>query len=333
MTTKEVEHIVQNGLFPGPADHVSLVETHISWVILTDKYAFKLKKPVSFSFLDFSTCARRKYFLEQELLLNRRLAPQVYLEVLPVGANGIGDNSPPVTDYALKMQRLDNVREMDRLLERDAVTPEDMTQLAALLADFHQQHRLPADTSLDMAQMESDFADLFSFTDDLISLRAPDAANKILSWQSQMPAFLRAHALRLQARLKSGFGVDGHGDLHSRNIFLPEGQPPVVFDCLEFNAHFRQSDVLNELAFFCMDLEYYGRKDLTEHFLQTYNSVWNCFEQPEDELLFTYFKAYRANIRLKVTLLQLRQHPEDAQVASVALKYWVLLCGYVQRLF
>jgi aminoglycoside phosphotransferase family enzyme len=204
-----------------------------------------------------------------------------------------------------------------------------MTHLAALLADFHQQHRLPADTSLDLAQMESDFADLFSFTDDLISLRAPDAANKMLSWQSQIPVFLHTHAQRLQARQKSGFWVDGHGDLHSRNIFLPVDQPPVVFDCLEFNVHFRQSDILNELAFFCMDLEYYGRKDLAEYFLKAYNSKWNCFEQPEDHLLFTYFKAYRANIRLKVTLLQLRQHPKDAAAASVALKYWELMRGYL----
>jgi aminoglycoside phosphotransferase family enzyme len=132
----------------------------------------------------------------------------------------------------------------------------------------------------------------------------------------------------MQSRVRSGFWVEGHGDLHSRNIFLPKDSEPVVFDCLEFSEHFRQTDVLNELAFLCMDLEFYGRGDLASVFLEAYASHWPCFEKPEDGLLFSYFKAYRANVRLKVALLEIRQHPSE-KLVKTALSYWSLLKRYM----
>jgi uncharacterized protein len=331
MTAETVARIVAQRQFPGPLTGISLVETHISWVILTNTYAFKLKKPVQFSFLDFSTVEQRKFFIEQELRLNRRLAPQVYLDILPVGAGGIGDSTAPIEDYALQMRRMDNTREMDRLLERNAVTPADMEHLAALLSDFHREHRLPSATDFDLERHIGDFADLFSFSDDLIRLGMPDAAPLLHDWQTSIPAFLQTHGPRLVARQQAGYWVEGHGDLHSRNIFLPEDQPPIVFDCLEFNEYYRRMDVLNELAFLCMDLEYFGRGDLADHFIRQYVGAWNCFETPEDRALFIYFKAYRANIRLKVTLLQGRQHPE-APRPEIALRYWLLLRGYCRQL-
>ncbi len=330
MNSENLSRIISEGLFPGPKKNVSLIETHISWVILTDLFAFKIKKPVRFDFLDFSTLESRRHFCKEELRLNRRLAPQMYIAVLPIGANGIGDAASPVMEYVLQMHRMDNSREMAKLLLAGEVGNSEMEKLASLLAKFHLQNRL--DTALPYAEAEDvhDFADLFAFSADLEALQAPEAV-LLHTWEQRIPTFLHQHAARSTARIRSGFWIEGHGDLHSRNIFLPLNADPVVFDCLEFNLHFRRMDVLNELAFLCMDLEYYGRKDLADAFFTTYQRHWDCVEKQEDLLLFTYFKAYRANVRLKVALLELRQHPNET-LSSAALSYWSLLKQYMVEL-
>ncbi|HLP94085.1 MAG TPA: phosphotransferase [Saprospiraceae bacterium] len=326
---KEIVHeLVNQGLFPGPATSVSLMETHISWVVLTEQYAFKLKKPVQFDFLDFSTLAQRKYFCEEEFRLNSRLAPQMYIGVVPVTEKGIGSSEGTLLDYAVQMHRMDNQFEMDKMLLEGRVTEQHMTELAQLLAAFHKNHRLPADHAYLPEADIHDFADLFAFKEDLFAILCPDAAHLLHSWEKAVPAFLEAQTPHQAHRLTNGFWVDGHGDLHSRNIFLPPEKTPVVFDCLEFNPHLRQTDVLNELAFLCMDLEFYAREDLAEVFLTTYVREWTCFERLEDDLLFTYFKAYRANVRLKVALLGLRQHA-DEELVKAARSYWALLRRYM----
>ena len=330
MTAADIHRIVSGGLFPGAKTGVSLLETHISWVILTNEFAFKIKKPVRFDFLDFSTLELRRHFYQEELRLNRRLVPQMYLRVLPIGKGGIGSDEPPLLDYALQMRRMDNSREMDKLLLVNGVGASDMEHLAALLADFHLQNRLTAAPAYSPDDDARDFAGLFALEADLAALQVP-GAGLLGSWATAIPAFLHTHAHRSEARARSGFWVEGHGDLHSRNIFLPKNEAPVVFDCLEFSPHFRCADVLNELAFLCMDVEFFGRQDLAEVFLKAYSGHWACFEKPEDVLLFTYFKAYRANVRLKVALLELRQHPNEA-LAQTARSYWTLLRRYISEL-
>lgn len=330
MTREQIHRIVSEKLFPGAKTGVSILETHISWVVLSDEFAFKIKKPLRFDFLDFSSLQHRKYFCEEELRLNRRLAPQMYLRVLPIGEQGIGDEQSPALDYALQMHRMDNEREMDRLLLAGAVSRGDMVRLADLLAPFHLANRLPGDFEYRLERDVQDFADLFAFKSDLIAANVADAA-LLDDWAEAVPRFLEAHAVRLEARARGGFWVDGHGDLHSRNIFLPENAAPVVFDCLEFSAHFRQTDVLNELAFLCMDLEFYDRSDLAGVFLKAYTKHWPCLEVLEDERLFVYFKSYRANVRLKVALLELRQHPSE-KLLKTAHAYWALLKRYLLEL-
>jgi len=330
MKAEEIQHILREGLFPGAKTGVSLLETHISWIILSDEFAFKIKKPVHFDFLDFSSIEQRRHFCQEELRLNSRLAPQMYLRILPVSISGIGSEETPVIDYALQMHRMDNTREMDKLLIIDGVTNKDMENLAGLLSGFHLQNRLPTDLSYQPVEDAHDFGDIFSFKADLDALKVPDA-DLLRVWAETIPAFLYKHKTRSEERIHSGFWIEGHGDLHSRNIFLPQNTPPVIFDCLEFNEHFRRMDVLNELAFLCMDLEHYRRKDLAESFLSAYVQHWPCFENEEDQQLFTYFKAYRANVRLKVTLLELRQHSSE-RLSRSALSYWSLLKQYIFEL-
>lgn len=334
MTDDQIQSLLKTGAVPGSGAQIELIETHISWVILTSDFAFKLKKPLTFGFLDFSTLEKRHFFCREELRLNRRLAPEMYLDVLPVGiVDGqitIGAMGVAPIDYALQMRRMDNQQQMDKLLAVGAVTRQHMEQLAGVLAPFHQSVLLPDSESFHPATFWSDFADLFRFSADIVQQLGEHTNTKLVHWRNYLPAFLEKHSERLLERRRIGFWVDGHGDLHTRNIFLTKNGP-VVFDCIEFSAHFRQSDILNELAFLCMDLEAQGRAELADAFLQAYSRHWNVFPKAEDHRLLLFFKAYRANVRLKIALLALRQHPTTDTIEQVR-QYWQLMAAYLDEL-
>ena len=325
--------LVDAGNFPGARQPAELIETHISWVILTPDFAFKIKKPVTFDFLDFSTLQKRRYFCEEEVRLNGRLAPGMYVGVLPIGMRAgqatIGETGSPVVDYAVQMHRLDNQLQMDKLLAENRVSPVQMQQLATLLASFHRQVAMTGAIVYHPDAYWTDFAEIYSLHADIENRLGARATQKMKRWGLRLPLFLEQHAGRLQERVREGFWVDGHGDLHARNIFL-SGEGPIVFDCIEFNPHFRQSDILNELAFLCMDLDAREHSGLAGVFLKTYLECWNVFPQQEDWELFRFFKAYRANVRLKVALLELRQH-DSAALTDQVRQYWNLLEEYLSE--
>lgn len=285
------------------SDTHQLVETHISWVILGKDFVYKLKKPLAFGFLDFSTLEQRKYYCNRELILNNRLSQGVYLEVLPVcyddGEYQIGDQGT-VVDYALKMRRLDTNQQMNIRLEEKRVSPANMQALAKELAIFHQSaDRITAPVSWE--QQYEDFADILSVKNTLSLIEGYDTTTQLKESCQQAQHFLRQHQHRIIERQQLGFLIDGHGDLHSGNIFLLT--PPVIFDCIEFNDQLRQLDILNELAFLCMDLHYYQQQHLESPFLLSYRQLFEAFFTEEDWALFQYYKWYRANVRLKVYLL------------------------------
>ncbi len=326
MDDRQVSDIFERRAFPGKTEPSRLLSTHISWVILTPDYAFKIKKPVRFSFLDFSTRELRAHFCREEFRLNRRLAPDTYLGVLPIGWKDgflyIGSRSRPAEDYAVWMRREDNSRELDVLLRAGNVAREDIKKLAHKLAAFHQKHRLKR-FAINAEELGADFADLFAQEDALSSLSGRETHEAFQTMRTELPVFIKNHVHRLRARVREGFRVDGHGDLHSRNIFLTDD--PVLFDCIEFNPHLRHLDVLDELAFLAMDLDYYERPDLAEALLYYYQQVNPCILVPEDETLFYFFKAYRANVRLKVTLLAGGDATTEKEAAG---RYWTLLIKY-----
>lgn len=334
MTDDQIQSILKTGTVPGNGEQIELVETHISWVILTRHFAFKLKKPLTFGFLDFSTLEKRHFFCREELRLNRRLAPEMYLDVLPVGVvDGqvtIGAAGVPPLDYALQMLRMDNQRQMDKLLAGGKVTSQHLEQLAGVLAPFHKSVILPDSEQFHPAALWSDFADLFRFSADIAQLLGAHTNAQLEHWRNYLPAFLENHSERLKERRRNGFWVDGHGDLHTRNIFLTKNGP-VVFDCIEFSEHYRQSDILNELAFLCMDLEAQGHAELAGIFLQAYTRHWNVFPKAEDQRLFLFFKAYRANVRLKIALLAMRQHQTPEATEQVQ-QYWRLMQAYLEQI-
>ncbi len=333
MIAAEIQFLVDHRRYPGAKAPATLIETHISWVILTPELVYKIKKPVQFSFLDFSTLEKRKFYCAEEVRLNQRLAPAMYLNVVPIRRTdhdqpAIGATSGKTVDYAVQMKRMDNSRQMDQLLQRNAVTTEHLRTLATVLARFHQSVVLdPVATGYQSDANRADFEDLFLLEKQCTQLFGPNAANELAAWRSQITHFLALHEPRLRARAQAGYWVEGHGDLHGRNIFLlPEG--PIVFDCIEFNPHFRKLDVLNELAFLCMELDAGGHHALEKTFMEAYLQNWNCINNAEDRRLFHYFKTYRANVRLKVTLLEWQQH-HTPQLEKTAGVYWRLLTDYM----
>jgi aminoglycoside phosphotransferase family enzyme len=176
-----------------------------------------------------------------------------------------------------------------------------MIQIAEKLAAFHKSADIPRETP-DINTMKSDFADLENYNDLIRSRYVDHGAQCISEAVTKATAFLDTHATRNVERHAMGFVRDGHGDLHSKNIFLLD--QPVIFDCLEFNAHLRHVDVLDELAFFCLDLELFGAKDLSKTFLEHYLSLNPCVQSSEDSLLFRYFQLYRAGVKLKINLIK-----------------------------
>lgn len=329
MNNPQVTIILEQGLFPGVHHPCTLVETHISWVILSPDFAFKIKKPVHLHFLDFSTLAKRHYYCLQELELNKRLSPDLYLAVLPIsnGPQGpqIAGTEGEIIDYAVQMHRMPQNLQMDVCLQNQEIKSQHVSKLAQQLAGFHQKHRFLPTSS---ATMLADFNDLFELNDCFLTIAGKNEWMEFQRMPTHIAKILETHQPRLKERFRRFF-VDGHGDLHTRNIFLSD--PPLVFDCIEFNPHLRQIDVLSELAFLCMDLDFHQRPDLSRLFLAEYLRYWDPMPLEEDKQIMLFYKAYRANIRLKVNLLEFQEQPNPV-LAETALKYWKLLKTYSQAL-
>ncbi len=334
METNSIEQLMDHGLFRGEPIGGTLIETHISWVILTREYAFKIKKPMQYSFLDFSTLANRKFYCERELWLNQRLT-DIYLDVLPIRQQGgsmvIGKGAGKTIDYAVRMKKLQAAKKMDVRLRKNQVSRMHMDSLAKKIAHFH-QHTTIIRTAFDPSRSKIDFNDIETIADWAGSHLGQSHTGQIRKAIAQSNAFLDRYGNLIRRRIEEGFQRDGHGDLHAKNIFLY--RDPVIFDCIEFNDAFRQIDVLNEVAFFCMDLEAHERWDLSKHFMGSYLERMPCIRSAREVKLFTYYKAYRANIRAKVNAFRAMQAISARQLnkyANEVKKYLHLMTHYLQQ--
>src|SRR5690554_1155807 len=273
MTQAELNKLISSGEFPEQTESRKLVETHASWVILCDKFVYKIKKPIQYSFLNFSTYELRKYYCHREIELNRRLTPNVYIDVINITRQSDSINMSgegEVIDHAVKMRKLPSEKQMDILLAKGKVSKTDMNNLSKKIADFHKGTTVISNKNLE--DIRHEYNDL-QFQKEFIQKHSEPRYAKIIDRAvATSNAFLNRHQSLLAVRLRNGFYRDCHGDLHARNIFLlPE---PVPFDCIEFNDDFRQIDVLNEIAFLCMDLDAVNRNDLSELFFENYNMLF-----------------------------------------------------------
>ncbi len=303
MEAKEVKSLLQS--FENQKG-LQLMETHISWVILTEEFVYKFKKPIRYSFLNYAKLARRKYYCEREVQLNSRYS-NIYLEVVPVYKSGqrvqIGQGEE-IIDYGVKMQRINSDFQMDHMLEQDLVTSKAIGTLAKKIAQFHHDAEIIR-TPLSLRVIRQKFNDILTVKNFLYHEVGIEAANEINEAVLESNHYLNSSSRLLQDRIKYGFIRDVHGDLHAKNIFLLKD--PILFDCIEFNDEFRQIDVLDEIAFLCMDLDARGKEDLCKDFVTTYLNAFPIISNKAEERLFSYYKCYRANVRAKVNALRAKQ--------------------------
>jgi len=297
-------------VYPHAVRDIEVIETHISWVILTGDYAYKIKKPVNLGFLDFTSLQQRRFYCEEELRLNRRLAPKLYLEVAAITGsaerpvwNGAGD----AIEYAVKMRQFPQQALLDRLLERGALTPQHIDALASRIAAFHGEVEVAGTGSpfgtpqRVLAPAVENFRQIRASLDSPADLAALDA---LQAWTEQQHAAL---ADTFAQRKRDGFVRECHGDMHLGNIALVDGEV-TVFDCIEFNDNLRWIDVVSEVAFLAMDLMDRKRTDLAWRALNLYLESTGDYA---GLAVLRYYLVYRAMVRAKVICIRAGQPSAD----------------------
>ena len=294
------------GCYPHAVDKVELLQTHISCVLLAGDFAYKIKKPVNLGFLDFSTLAARRFFCEEELRLNRRTAPGVYLDVVAVSGSESAPmlgGSGPAIEYALKMRRFEQDDLLDRMARRGALGPQHVDALALAVAGFHERiERAGPDREFGSAgRILAPALQNFEQMHELLSAKTDLALlARLRDWTAREHAAL---ARVFDARKRDGWVRECHGDLHLGNIALLEGVP-TPFDGIEFSADLRWTDVINEVAFLMMDLIDHRLPRLAYRFLNAY------LERSGDYAgvrVLRFYLVYRALVRAKVSCLRARQ--------------------------
>lgn len=361
-----LQHLLEPKFWGKHVKKVNLIQTHTSWVFLTGKYAYKIKKPVFFGFLDYTTLSARKYFCNEEFRINQKLAPDIYYEVIPIVKQGRKILLKPragkyeVLDYALKMRELPQETIMTNRLKENKVTYSVVGEIARIIANFHNESESKPDfhkfggPEIIKYNWDENFAQTEPFIDITISKKVfmeIRHAVETFSTENEHIFLKRIHDQKIK---------QCHGDLHSRNIFISDKVYPVrnftteprvnvsnnkkattpgisnrvyIFDCLEFNPRFAVSDVASEIGFFIMDLDFYKHKALADFFVSRYLHYTNDWELLK---VLDFYKCYRAYVRGKVTSFNLNDRgiskAEKAQAKVMAHEYFALARKYAQHL-
>ncbi len=289
--------------YPHTVENIELVETHISLVFLTGPYAYKVKKAVNLGFLDFSTLANRKRFCREELRLNRRLCPDLYLDVVAVteeaGRIMIGSKGK-ILEYAVKMVQFDRRMELDILLKQNRITKEHIDQISSSVADFHRS--IPA-VEPDSPYGRPDIL-VKPIRDNFTEAERLNRDNREAEQLATLKAWTESEFIRLTplflSRKASGRIKECHGDMHTGNMVLWNNRV-MIFDCIEFNPYLSKIDVISEIAFLVMDLEHSGYALYAARFLNTYLSLTGDYDSLA---LLGFYKTYRAMVRAKVTAIR-----------------------------
>lgn len=332
MTARELlEALSRPEAYPEPVTAVEVRQTHVSLVFLTDAHVWKVKKAVDLGFLDFRDLDRRRHFCEEEVRLNRRLAPSVYLGVVPITRDGdtvrVGGGGE-VVDWAVKMCRLPDDRCLEALLARGAADAATVERVARRLAVFHAAAE-PVGALAAFARagcLAGHFRDNLAAADRFVSRAERDRL------EERFAATLRRLGPLIDERAARGVPRDTHGDLRTEHVYLfPERPPPddlAVIDCVEFAERFRAADPVADIAFLVMDLAFRGRRDLAA----ACAAAW--FAERGDEEgrpLLQPYVAYRAAVRAKVEGIKAAEAevtaPERAAARDRARAHWLLALG------
>lgn len=322
-------------------DRVGFVETHVSWLFFAGKRVYKVKKPVNLGFVDLTTLERREHFCREEVRLNRRLAPEVYLGVVPITRENDGSlrlaGKGPVVEYAVEMVRLPAARLMSRLLEHGEIDNERMNHLARVLVDFHRDvdrgpfadecatpEQLRWNAEENFRQIRPFAGDMSASADDVVTI-SPHLLSHLRKGSIE---FLEKNDALLRKRIRDGRIVEGHGDLHAENICFLRDRI-VIYDCVEFTTRFRCGDVAADLAFLCMDLDLREYRGFSRYLARRYTELSRSGEMMR---LLDYYKSYYAIVRGKVQSLLADDPGASPEVRALALqsarRYFQLSASY-----
>lgn len=305
-----IESLQSTELYPHDVKDFHVMQTHLSWVILTGNYAYKIKKPLNLGFQDFTTLEKRKHYCELELSLNKRLAPNIYIDVIPITGSAskpvLGGTGEPI-EYAIKMNQFDQENMLLEQAKQGKVTPKMIKSIAQQLATFH--------LNADKAEPNSRFGEFETIVSPMV-----DNFNALMGMPFSKPWHPLLTNMKkwtedtseqfrsiLSKRKEKGWIRATHGDVHLGNIVLINNKP-VIFDCIEFNEDFRWTDTMNDVGFMFMDLCHNGLTDLgyvlVNHYLERSGDY-------EGLVLLPYFACYRAMVRAKVMGFQMSQTKEN----------------------
>lgn len=329
-----IEAMLDPRLYGRGVKRVRLIQTHTSWVFIAGGYAYKVKKPVNFGFLDYSTLSARKFFCYEELRLNSLITPDLYIEVLPInehrGRLRFGGKGR-VIDYCVKMRALPQGAIMTEQLKKGRVGFELIDEIARIVARFHERAERGAQISrygtseIIRLNWDENFAQTIGFIGKTVSARCFQEIKSIVE------RFINQNRERFRKRREEGFVRRCHGDLHSHNIFLYDRV--YIFDCIEFNPRFSCSDVASEIAFMAMDLDFYHRHDLANFFVERYFTLTGDAGMLG---LLNFYQCYRAYVRAKVTSFQLNDpgisQAKKAIAVKTARRYFNLALRYARLL-
>lgn len=316
--------------YPDSPDTIELKQTHISYLFFTPKYVYKIKKSVDFGFLDFTTLEKRRFFCHQEIALNKRLCPEIYIGVVEATKTDDGfvfEGKGEAVEYAVKMKRLPPDKMFDHMLKKDTVTESMVEDIADVIASFHKK----SETNLYISEfgrpaaIEKNTEENFTQNKDFVGRTI--TAKQYDTIKNYTQNFLKARSGLFAKRAENCFIKDCHGDIHSEHICVTNGI--YIFDCIEFNERFRYSDTVADIAFLAMDLDFYNRHDLATAFCNKY--ILASKDRDANELL-DFYKCYRAYVRGKVEGFKIDQkevpEKEKKEAKARARKYFHLAALY-----
>lgn len=328
-----IQALLNRSVFPHEASDIRLVQTHISFVILAGDYVYKFKKPVNFGFLDFSTLDKRKYCCAQELLLNRRLCPDIYLDLVTVNRagetyslNGEGE----IVEYGVKMRRMPEERMMVNIIRSGKLERRHVDSLVEVLAPFYER----AERSTDIDRFGTSEAVSVNVLENFDQTRDFVGGDALSQYQfdtvSSYARSVLARSELFDERIAKGRIRDCHGDLYSANICLAD--KVYIYDCIEFNQRFRYCDVASDVAFLAMDLDYWGLEELSVYGIERFTQLSG---DSGLAVMLNFYKCYRAYVRGKIGLFTANDPAVDEAVRqqnlAAAGKYFQLALQYATR--
>jgi aminoglycoside phosphotransferase family enzyme len=309
-----IRYLLNPGSYPHRTDDVRLVQTHISYVLLAGDFVYKFKKPMNFGFLNFSTLSKRKHYCNQEILLNRRLCPTIYLGLVSVnkssGSLSLNGPGEPV-EYGVKMVRMPEEKMMVNIIQGGNLTYGMLDDIAVILESFYEKAACCAEIN----KFGTPEAVSVNVLENL-KQSEPYVGCESLSREEydQIERYVKQFLYQKEIfarRIKNCRIRDCHGDLHSRNICIAD--QVYIYDCIEFNHRFRYSDVASDVAFLAMDLDYHGLDKFSEHFINRFIALSGDFELTE---VLHFYKCYRAAVRGKIGLLTAHEPEVDEETRT-----------------